>query len=150
MKKYPKPKKFTPKNPKKYVGNVSQIICRSSWEFKFAYWADNNPSVLEWASEEVVVPYISPLDNKPHRYFLDFWIVVKQKTGAIKKYLIEVKPESQTIEPKRGKKREKTFIYEISTYAVNSAKWKAAKAYAKKKNCEFIILTERHLGIGKS
>lgn len=142
---FPKPRKFTPKNPQKYKGDSKNIICRSSWEIKFSNWCDSNINVLAWSSEETVIPYISPVDERPHRYFVDFWITVKRRDGSIKKYLVEVKPESQTVPPVKGKKREKTFLNEVQTWAVNSAKWEAAKKYASQKGCEFIILTERHL-----
>ena len=144
---YPKPRKYTPKNPRKYKGDSTNIVLRSSWETKLAIWADTNSSVVEWGSEEVIVPYISPLDQKTHRYFIDFFLVIRNKEGVMKRYLVEVKPESQTLPPTRGKKREKTFIAEVETWGVNSAKWRAATHFARTHNAEFIILTEKHLGI---
>lgn len=91
--------KFSPKNYKKYKGDPTNIIYRSSWELTFMKYCDSNPNVLEWGSEEIVIPYKSPLDNRYHRYFVDFYIKVQEKGGAIKKYLIEVKPKKQTVAP---------------------------------------------------
>lgn len=136
--------KYIPENPQKYRGNVDNIIYRSSWEKKFLKYLDHNKSILEYSSEEIVVPYISPLDNKIHRYFVDFWIKVKDKEGVIKEYLIEIKPYKETIKPKK-KKLTPNFIKEVYTYAKNQSKWKAASEYCKQKNWQFLILTEKDL-----
>lgn len=136
--------KFTPKNPEKYVGDVTNIIYRSSWELKFIKWCDSNPAVIKYASEELVIPYLSPVDQKIHRYFVDFVIMVKTRSGDIKKYAVEIKPEAQTIPPKQ-RKQTKKYLTEMSTYMVNQAKWKAADEFCKTKGLEFIVLTEKHL-----
>lgn len=146
MKKFPKPAKYSVKNPEKYVGDVNAVIVRSSWERKFAIWADLTPSVLNWASEETVVPYISPVDNRPHRYFVDFMIKVRARDGSIKTYAIEIKPFGQTIPPS-GKRNTKRLLEEHATYAVNRAKWEAADSFFKKRGIEFQVLTEKELGI---
>lgn len=136
---------FKPTHPEKYVGDVRKIVFRQQWELKMLNWADMNPQVLKYASEELVIPYISPVDSKQHRYFVDFLIMVKNRSGEIKKYAVEVKPEAQTLPPKtRNKKR---LITETMTYAVNQAKWKAADEFCKKQNIEFIVLTEKHLKV---
>lgn len=136
---------FKPTHPEKYVGDVGKIIFRQQWELKMLKWADMNPSVLKYASEELVIPYISPVDSKQHRYFVDFLIMVKNRSGEIKKYAVEVKPEAQTMPPKtRNKKR---LITETMTYAVNQAKWKAADEFCKSKGIDFIVLTEKHLKV---
>ena len=101
---------YKPKNPHKYVGDVNKITYRSSYEVRFMKWCDLNDGVLQWGSEEVVIPYISPMDNKQHRYFVDFFIQVKTKDGVIKKYLIEVKPFRFTQEPTLPKRKTKQFI----------------------------------------
>lgn len=138
---------MTPRNPKKYVGTYP-ITCRSSWEFKFAKWCDSNDRVVEWSSESVIVPYISPLDNKQHKYFVDNHIKYMKKDGTIARYLIEIKPKRQTVPPVDSKRKRKTsLLYEQATWAVNTAKWAAAKAFAKSKGYEFIILTEDELFI---
>jgi hypothetical protein len=138
--------KFKPNNPPKYKGDPTQIIYRSSWEFKFMRWCDTTSSVLEWQSEETVIPYRCPTDDKLHRYFVDFKIKIRDKNNNIKVYLVEIKPESQTVIPKQSKNRQK-YITEMKTYAKNQAKWKAANEYAKDRNWEFMVLTEKNLGI---
>lgn len=122
-------------------------MMRSSWETKFAIWCDKNPAVLQWSSEETIVPYISPIDNRYHRYFIDFKIKVKTSNGSIKTYLVEIKPDSQTRPPVPPSKKTKRYITEVMTWGVNESKWKAAEMYAKERGWEFIVLTEYHLGI---
>ena len=112
-------------------------------------YCDSNPNILEWGSEEFCLPYRSPLDNKVHRYFPDFYIKVKENIGKIKKYIIEVKPQRQCMEPKPQKKKTRTYIYEVREYAKNQAKWKAAEEYCLDRGYEFKILTEKELGIAK-
>ena len=140
-------RKYKPINPSKYIGDHSNIIMRSSWETKFAIWCDNNPSVLKWSSEETVVPYVSPIDNKAHRYFIDFKIQVRTNDGSVKTYLVEIKPDYQTRPPVKPSRKTKKFLQEVMTWGVNEAKWKAATNYAKDRGWDFIILTENHLGI---
>ena len=91
--------RYTPQNPQKYRGNPHKIVYRSLWERKFMVYCDNNTSVLEWGSEEVIIPYLSPWDGRIHRYFPDFYIKVKQADDSIKKYIIEVKPKKQCKPP---------------------------------------------------
>ena len=86
---------YKPVNPKKYRGNPNQVIYRSLWERKLMVYCDNNDAVLEWGSEEVIIPYLSPWDGKLHRYFPDFYMKVNQANGTIKKFIIEVKPKAQ-------------------------------------------------------
>ena len=138
--------KYIPKNPEKYVGDASNIFSRSSWEYKFMIWADTHPSVIKWNSEECIVPYISPVDNRPHRYFVDFTIMVKDTNGNIRKYLVEIKPKAQTLPPKKRKKT-KQYLEELKTYAVNQAKWEAASKVCDRSGYTFMVLTEEHLGI---
>lgn len=140
--------KYFPENPKKYRGDVNNIVYRSLWERKAMVWFDQNPNVLEWSSEEVVIPYISPLDNRVHRYFPDFLIRAKARDGSIKTILIEVKPKAQT-EPPVNKKTKVTrrFINEIATWGVNDAKWKAAREFCADRMWEFQIITEKELNI---
>lgn len=110
-------------------------------------WCDNNPNILEWGSEELAIPYISPKDNRVHRYFVDFYIKVKENTGIVKKYLIEIKPSKFTKEPKIPKRKTKQFLNEVLTWGVNQAKWKYATEFCKDRGWEFLILTEKELGI---
>lgn len=138
---------FRPKNPEKYKGDVRNIIYRSSWELEFMKWCDRNTNVLYYGSEEFCIPYRSPVDGRIHRYFPDFIIKVKEQTGDIKTYVIEVKPKKQTKEPKKPARATKRYISEVKTYAVNTAKWKAADEWCKDRLIEFKIITEDHLGI---
>jgi hypothetical protein len=138
---------FKPTKPKKYKGDARNIICRSSWERRFCNWCDTNESILEWGSEEFWIPYLSPIDNRTHRYFPDFIIKVKESTGDIKTYVIEVKPKRQTKPPIKKKRVSKSYLYEIKTYSVNQAKWNAASEWCKDRKIEFKIITENELGI---
>lgn len=134
---------FQPKNPQKFIGKYA--IFRSSYERKFFLWADKNPNVLEWGSENIVVPYISPIDNRYHRYFVDNYIIIKEGNN-IKKYLIEIKPFSQTQKPKpSNRKKKSTVLYENTQWVINQAKWEAAKKFAASRNAEFLLLTEKEL-----
>jgi hypothetical protein len=136
---------YKPKNPNKYKGTYP-IIYRSGLELKSFRYLDNNPNIITWGSESVVVPYQSPADGKLHRYFVDLVAVLKTKSGEIKKLLIEVKPEKQTKPPTHSnKKKQSTIIYENYQWAINQAKWTAAKSWCSSKGYLFIILNEKHL-----
>jgi TnsA endonuclease N terminal len=137
---------FNPKNKEKYKGNVKQIVYRSFWELKFMQYLDRHHDVIEWNSEEKIIPYKSPIDGKYHRYFPDFFVKRKNKDGIVEHLLIEIKPEYQTKPPLR-KGNEKRYINEVMTWGINEAKWKAAKEYCEDKKYKFIILTEKHLNI---
>lgn len=139
--------KYKPSNPEKYRGDVCNIIYRSSWERKFLYYCDMNKNIIEYSSEEVVIPYRSPVDNRYHRYFVDFYIKYKDNNGKIKKALIEIKPYKQTVEPQPKKRKTKGYIYEVVEYAKNQAKWEAAKEWCLDHGYEFKVLTEFQLGI---
>ena len=138
---------YKPINRKKYSGNKDPIY-RSSWELKFFKWADNNDRVVRWGSENIIIPYISPLDRKVHRYFVDNFIVFLNKENKPKKYLIEIKPSMSVTKPVvSSSKKKQTLIYEQRTWVINQAKWEAAKRWADKKGYEFLILTEKELGV---
>ena len=141
--------KYKPKHPKKYKGDPTNIIYRSLWERKFMLYCDSSNNILEWCSEEISLPYRSPIDNRVHRYFPDFYIKVRESTGIIKKYIIEVKPKKQTLEPIPQKRKTKSYIYEVYEYAKNQAKWEAAREFCKDRKWEFKIITENELGIKK-
>ena len=136
---------YRPSYPKKYKGDPNNIVCRSTWERKFCRYCDLNENIISWASEEFFIPYVSPLDNKVHRYFPDYLIKVKEQNGETKTYLIEVKPKKQTKPPVKKSRATKSFIYETKTYAVNQAKWKAAKEWCDDRKIEFKIITEDEL-----
>lgn len=137
---------FKPKNPSKYLGDPTNIIYRSLWELKLMRYLDIHPEIVSWASEEVIIPYRSPVDNKLHRYFPDF-IVKKRVDNVVETLLVEIKPESQVMEPKRQSKPTKRYIREVMTYGINQAKWKAAQKFCNDRNWKFVVMTEHHLGI---
>lgn len=137
-------------NPSKYRGDKEDIIYRSSWELKFMKWCDINPAVLEWGSEVAVIPYLSPVDNKVHRYFVDFYIKIKDRTGKVAKYLVEIKPERFTKPPEKPKKQTRKYIEEVFQYGTNQAKWKAANEFCEDRGFKFLVLTEKDLGIAST
>jgi hypothetical protein len=136
-------RKYIPIFPEKYTGDPSNIIMRSSWETRFASWCDKNPSVVKWSSEETIIPYKCPTDNRIHRYFVDFKITVA--TG--KTYLVEVKPKTQTQPPIYPGKRTQRYLQESLAFMKNQAKWEAANEFAKDRGWEFKIITEHELGL---
>lgn len=137
---------YKPQHPEKYKGKHLPEY-RSSWEMKFCMWCDSNPNVLEWTSENVIIPYVNPFDNKLHRYFVDNTVVIKEGNEIVK-YLIEIKPKKQTEKPTpSNRKKRSTFEKEVKTYCVNQEKWKAARQWCKHNNYKFQILTEEHLNL---
>lgn len=139
--------RFTPQNPKKYRGDPTKIIYRSSWERRVMKSLDENINVLEWSSEEIAIPYISPVDRRYHRYFPDFVTRVKKPDGSIENIMIEVKPKAQTKEPKVQSKKTRRYITEVMTYGVNQAKWASAREYCENRGWKFQLITEVELGI---
>lgn len=146
---------FQPKNPHKYMGDPEKIIYRSSWESRFMTWCDLHPNITKWSSEPVAIPYISPIDNRPHRYYVDFWVLI-ERDGEKKQYLIEIKPDAQTKPPNQklmstvneGKataSQLKRYNRELRTYIVNKAKFVAATKYAQQRGMEFQVCTENFL-----
>ena len=137
--------KFTPRNPSKYIGDPTNIVYRSSWECRFMDKFDREPWVISWSSEEIIVPYISPVDGKWHRYFPDFVIKVKDTKGQLQTWMIEVKPKKQTQPPAQPARKTKKFITEVMTWGVNQAKWKSAEEYCADRKWRFQIFTEDQL-----
>ena len=137
---------FKIKNPKKYKGNPTNIIYRSLMELRFMKWCDTSEKILQWSSEEVVIPYISPIDNKRHRYFPDF--LIQTSKGW---FLIEVKPQVETKPPKKlivetlTLKKKRRYNKAVRTWLVNEAKWKAAKTVCNVQGWTFLLMTEKQL-----
>ena len=138
--------KYKPSYPQKYKGDPTNVIYRSLWERKFMVYCDKNENILEWSSEEIALPYKSPIDNRIHRYFPDFYIKVKEG-NRIQKYLVEIKPKRQVSEPKVPKRKTKGYIYEVKEYVKNQAKWKSAQEFCEDRQWKFKIMTEDDLGI---
>lgn len=137
--------KYKPENPEKYKGDPTNIIYRSLWERKVMRWLDTNPNVLEWKSEEIVIPYLKPSDNRMHRYFPDFYAKMITKEGRVKEVLLEVKPKKETREPEKKKRMTKQYINEVVTWSTNQAKWKSAREYCEERGWEFHLITEDHI-----
>lgn len=138
---------FKPKNPQKYKGDPTQIVYRSGWELKLMLYLDNHKEVVSWGSEEIIIPYRSPIDGKVHRYFPDFIVTKINKEGKKETAIIEVKPFNQTRPPEKQKNITKRYLTEVKTWGTNEAKWKAANEYCKDRGWSFHIFTEKELGI---
>jgi len=128
--------KFTLKNPDKYVGTKTPTY-RSSWEFAFMKFCDEHPSVGQWASEAIRIPYRNPLTGRHTIYVPDFFIAYVGKNGKQRVELIEVKPANQTFREKLGRSRTNQ-----ASYVVNQAKWSAANAWCKQKGIFFRVINE--------
>ena len=138
---------FRPVHPEKYRGKGKPVY-RSSYELKLHRWCDHNPKVLRWGSESIVIPYSNPLkQGATSRYFVDYFIEIDLGDKQTKKFLVEVKPYSQTIPPKSPKRLTKAHGMRLAEWARNQAKWTAARAWAARKNMEFVLVTEKELGL---
>ena len=138
--------KYTPDNPTKYTGDVSNIVYRSMWERRCMKYFDVNPSVLQWSSEEVVIPYYDSMSKKVRRYFPDFLIKVKTENGEDKTHLIEVKPSKDLRPPTGGRgKKKSTVLYEMKAYRMNRDKFASARKWCDERNIIFDVWTEKHL-----
>tara|TARA_B110000211_G_scaffold220979_1_gene268115 strand:- start:267 stop:710 length:444 start_codon:yes stop_codon:yes gene_type:complete len=146
MKRFTYKGKYNPIHPKKYVGNPANITYRSMWERRFMKYCDTNLNVLKWSSEELVIPYVSPVDRKMHRYYPDFLITISNKDGKEKTIVVEVKPKRECKAPKKKTKITPRYLQEMKTWSVNEAKWKHAEEFCKDRGWEFKIVTEDHVG----
>jgi len=145
MKKGYKQGMFTPLSPTKYKGS-QPIVYRSEPELLLMKWMDKHPSIIEWSSESIIIPYIKPTDNRVHRYYMDFSCVFQDAKGNRVRYLIEYKPSKQTVAPKdTAGKSSTTLLKEKIMFAVNMAKWNAAKSFAENQGYKFLIITEKNL-----
>lgn len=138
--------KYKPSHPEKYKGDPTGIIYRSLWERKFMVYCDTNSYVKKWCSEEIAIPYLSPIDDKYNRYYVDFLVEFQTKNGS-EVFLIEIKPKKQCMEPKKGNKTTRRYLNEVKTWQINNSKWSHATEFAKKYNWKFKILTEDDLNI---
>lgn len=138
---------FKPLNPSKYSGNVDNIVYRSSWELICMRRFDTDPRIIFWASEELCIPYIDRATDRLRRYFPDFVIKKRSPDGTITVIVIEVKPYAQSVPPAKGNKTDRRYLSEVKTFATNYSKWEYAKSFCQKKGWEFVVLTERELGL---
>jgi|TARA_B100001093_G_C26853767_1_gene1026379 hypothetical protein len=132
--------KYKIKNRKKYKGDADNVVYRSGWELYAFTWCDKMDHILEWSSEEVVIPYFYDVDKRYHRYFMD--LKIKTVEGVT---LVEIKPAVQTMPPKFSGKKTKRYINEGMSYVKNMNKWKAAESFAKDRGWKFQIWTEKEL-----
>jgi hypothetical protein len=139
--------KFSPKNTNKYLGDPTNVWYRSLWERRVMVHLDDDPNVIEWSNEEIIIPYLSPIDGRWHRYFPDFFVRVKNRHGLQEALILEVKPLKQAVPPQVKKRITRQYIQEVATYGINEAKWKAATEYCKDRNWTFKVITEKDLGI---
>ena len=138
--------KYTPEHPAKYMGNSSNIVYRSMWERRCMKYFDVNPSVLQWSSEEISIPYYDSMTKKVRKYFPDFLIKVKTENGEDKTHLIEVKPSKDLRPPVGGRgKKKSTLLYEMKTYQMNQDKFASARKWCDKRGITFDVWTEKHL-----
>jgi len=130
---------FVPKNPEKFIGGKNPTY-RSSWEFVFMQFCDNHPSVLQWASEPMRIPYMNPVKGKQSIYVPDFVITYQDKTGQTFAEMVEIKPRSQSlVESKRASQQTRAVV------AVNHAKWQAAAKYCKQVGLTFRVVNENDI-----
>lgn len=143
--------KFKPSNPQKYRGDNKKIVYRSSWELKYMMYLDRDSNILRWASEPFPIQYYAEHDRRWHDYWPDFWMHTTDGT-----FLVEVKPLKET-KPPRKSKRKGDYLTEMKRkyrererwrkWAINQAKWEAAREFCKQNNLEFVIVTEKELGL---
>ena len=131
--------KFQLNNPAKYVGNHHPTY-RSSWEWQFMKFCDQDPRIMKWASEAIKIPYKDPFTGRQTIYVPDFFIQYADKNGKIQVELIEVKPENQTIKEKLGRSR-----HNQASWIVNQAKWEAARAWCKQQGIIFRVVSEHDI-----
>ena len=138
--------RYKVKNYKKYKGDPTKVIYRSSWERSVFRYLDGNDDILEWNSESYVIPYLCRTDNRMHRYFVDIYF--RYKNG--KRFLVEIKPKYQTVPPKKPKRQTKKYLSEVNTYLKNVSKWEAASKWANDRGYHFQVWHEdtlREIGI---
>lgn len=118
---------------------------KSSLELKALRYCDYNKYVVKFALEPFAIKYVKPTDGKVHRYYVDLFI----EFSSGDRFIVEIKPKSETKSPRKPSKQTQKAIMNyqkaLLTYAVNSAKWEAAKKFAKENNLRFIVLTEEEL-----
>jgi hypothetical protein len=141
--------KYEPRNPEKYIGDIHNIIYRSSWEYRFCTYCDTNDSIVKWSSEPIAIEYYNPLDKKEHKYNVDFYIKVVKESGDAQEWIIEIKPENQTKKPiyegKMTVAKLKSYNRNMQIWITNQAKFKAAKIWAEKRGYKFGVIDENFL-----
>ena len=139
--------KYSPRNPKKYLGNLNQIRFRSGWELQMFIKMDTHDSVLQWGSEIIPIKFLNPIDGRQHTYFPDIFAVIKNRDGNIVKYLLEIKPSRETVipTPTHDGRKQRRFLNESIKYAINNAKWRYAQDLCKTQGWVFKIISEKNI-----
>jgi TnsA endonuclease N terminal len=135
--------RFIPRFPEKYMGDPNKIFFRSSWEIRAMKYWDSRPDVLRWNSEEIVIPYLSPKDNRVHEYYPDFYVELLDRDKVLQKYIVEVKPLHES-EEKFAKS-----TYSKDALDINNAKWGSAAIYCATRGIKFKTITEKSLFLQK-
>ena len=130
--------KYRPTNRKKYRGDTNNITYRSLWERKFMVYLDTNKDIVEWGSDEIMIPYVSPRDKTRHRYYPEFYLI----TSFGDKFIVEIKPKRQTKPPRAKARKTQRYVKEVFAYGMNRSKWTYAEEYAKDRGWGFEIWTE--------
>ena len=126
---------YSVQNPEKFVGQ-KQPFARSSWEMAFMRFCDSHPNITKWASENVKIPYRSPMDGKYHNYVPDFMVQYTDKDGKQHVELVEIKPSNQTTLENARSTGQK-----VQT-AINAAKWTSAQEWCQRKGIRFKVINE--------
>jgi hypothetical protein len=137
--------RYTPIHPEKYQGEIGNICYRSSWEKRVMLWLDQHPSVLWWGSESFPIPYMSPVDKRPHRYFPDFVVHMRKKDTSEQTFIWEIKPHRETMLRPAPQRSSRRFLQEAATYSINRAKWDACDAFCLAKGWTFMVITEKNI-----
>lgn len=144
--------KFVPKNPDKYIGDIHDIIYRSSWEGRFCQYCDQNPNILKWSSEAVQIEYWNPIDKKTHIYHPDYYIKVNKADGSTEDWILEIKPSAQyklekkpTISGNLTEKKVRAYNQAMEIWIVNRAKFDAATRFAKNNGYRFGAVDENFI-----
>jgi len=136
---------FVPRNPHKYIGDLNDIVYRSSWEETYMEFLDNNTKIKRWGSEIISIPYIKPTTGRVHKYYPDFYVEYVNRAGNLAREVIEVKPLKQIKKPTTRGKSKKTQLFESLTWAINVSKWKSAQLYCDKYGLKFKIMSEKDI-----
>ena len=139
---------YQPKNRSKYIGQQSPIF-RSSWQLQAFVSLDKNPKILRWASQAIAIPYIDTArQNTRHKYIVDLYFEVANAQSQIEKWLIQIKPYSQSVNPKATKRKSTgKLIMEQAIVQTNHCKWEAATQFCKEHGWHFGVWTQH--GINK-
>ena len=158
---------FIPDNKDKVIklNSLGGVYYRSGYEFKIYRYLDLNPKVIRWGAEFIEIPYRKKSVKKTdwgeyqwkesnHRYFPDVYYELQGDDGSIKKIIAEIKPYSETKEPKlplnATKKQLENFEYSRNLWNANMYKWEHAIEYAANRGMKFVVITEKYLDMLKN